>query len=355
MSKVALITDTHFGVRNDSQVLLQHMGRFYKNTFWPLIKERNITKIIHLGDLVDRRKFVNYIISNYLRRNFIMPANELGIDMHILVGNHDCPFKNTNSINSVHELYTNLESPGKFQIYSEPTEAKIFDYNVLMLPWINPENTDNSLNLINNTKAEIAMGHLELNGFEVYKGSLADHGMESKIFSKFDMVLSGHYHHKSQKGNIHYLGAPYEMTWSDYDDPRGFHILDLETRELEFIPNPNKLFYKIFYDDLIQDEDLLNIPFERYKGTYCKVIIVNKTRPATFDRFIDSIEKADVADLQVVEDHLNIDKQTDDQIISEAEDTKTILHKFIDQLNLNEKDDVKKYVDKLYSEALELN
>ena len=57
--KIALITDTHFGARNDSLLFLDFFRKFYENIFFPTLKERGIKEIIHLGDVVDRRKFIN--------------------------------------------------------------------------------------------------------------------------------------------------------------------------------------------------------------------------------------------------------------------------------------------------------
>jgi DNA repair exonuclease SbcCD nuclease subunit len=52
-------------------------------------------------------------------------------------------------------------------------------------------------------------------------------------FLKFELVMSGHFHTKSQKGNITYLGNTYQMYWNDYADQRGFHIFDTDTLKLE--------------------------------------------------------------------------------------------------------------------------
>ena len=76
------------------------------------------------------------------------------------------------------------------------------------------------------------MGHLEINGFEMHKGQIAEGNYDREQFRRFDTVFSGHYHHKSDDGHIYYLGTQYEMTWSDYMCPKGFHIFDTATREL---------------------------------------------------------------------------------------------------------------------------
>ena len=81
--------------------------------------------------------------------------------------------------------------------------------------------------------------HLEINGFQMSKNmSVYRNGREKEFFRKFDTVMSGHFHHKSDDGQIYYLGTPYEIYWNDFEDPKGFHIYDTETKTLERIVNP---------------------------------------------------------------------------------------------------------------------
>jgi uncharacterized protein (DUF342 family) len=179
-------------------------------------------------------------------------------------------------------------------------------------------------------------------------------GMDHKIFDKFDAVYSGHYHHKSTEGNITYLGCPYEMTWQDYQDEKGFHIFDTETRVLTRVTNPFNMFHKLWYDDQEMDfETLTNINFEQYKDSFVKVIIKNKTNPYLFDSYIERLEKNDLVNLQIVEDHLNLDLEDTEDIINEAEDTVTILDKYVDGLEMSaDRDKVKSVMRELYNEAL---
>ena len=87
--KIALITDTHFGARNDSLLFLDFFSKFYKNIFFPTLKERGITEVIHLGDVVDRRKFINYKTLNSMKEILFFPLKEMGGNVKIIVGNHD--------------------------------------------------------------------------------------------------------------------------------------------------------------------------------------------------------------------------------------------------------------------------
>ena len=220
-----------------------------------------------------------------------------------------------------------------------------------MMPWINSQNYDVAMYAIEQSKSDICLGHLEFQGFEMYRGAVIDHGLSHKAFQKFDMVCSGHFHHKSTKDNINYLGAPYEMTWSDYDDPRGFHILDTETKELTYFQNPFIMFHKVFYDDS-QGEDVLKQDFTKLKDIHVKVVVKNKDNPYLFDLYIDKLNAANPAHMQVVEDNFNLDLEDDENIVDEAEDTITIIRKYIDNLQLSDNKPMNDLFYDLYHEAL---
>lgn len=349
MTQIALITDTHWGARSDSPVFAQHISKFYKEVFFPYLDEHNINFIFHLGDIVDRRKYINFVTAKNLYNDFIEPIRRKNKFLYALIGNHDTFYKNTNEVNSMDVLYGDRAG---FTYISEPIEINL-DCKMLMLPWICADNYDRCMEMIKNTDAQILFSHLELQGFEMYKGMPNDHGFDPKLFDKFDMVFSGHFHHKSSRGNIHYLGAPYEMTWSDYDDPRGFHIFDTSTRELTFIQNPNKIFHKIHYNDVdMQLEDIMLNDFQYYKNCVIKVIIKNKTNPHMFDVFIDKLEKIGVADLQVVEDHLNLNLEVDEDILKDTEDTLKLLNRYAEQISKDKSKKITKLLQELYSEAL---
>lgn len=352
--KIALITDTHWGCRGDSSVFARHISKFYAEQFFPYIDEYNIKNIVHLGDILDRRKYVNYVTAKNLKNDFINPIVERNIHCHIIIGNHDTYYKNTNEVNCMDILFGDMYK--NIHFYSNPSYLHSISSDIAVIPWICSGNYNEFMEFIKNTKAQILFGHLDINGFEMYKGTPSSHdGLDRNLFSAFDVVCSGHFHHKSTSGNIHYLGAPYQMTWSDYDDPRGFHIFDTDTRELEFIENKNNIFYKLFYDD--QNEDMgfiLDTDFSRYSDSIIKVIVKNKENPHWFDLYIDKLEKAGVADFQVVEDHLNLNLEIDENILDNVEDTLSVLNKYIEESDTQNQKALFKLVQSLYSEALSI-
>lgn len=343
--KLAIICDTHFGARGDAPLFLNHFLKFFEEQFFPYIKQHGITKVLHLGDLFDRRKFINFNTLHHTRKRFLNWFETNGVELHCILGNHDVFYKNTNRLNSPKEVLSDCHS--FFHLYEEPTEVCFNGATILMVPWINEENQTNFLQTIKDTKATILAGHLELNGYEVMSGVRFSDGMDDKFLEKFDLVLSGHFHKKSSKGNIHYLGTQYQMTTVDTNEVKGFHVLDTETRELEFIPNPVKLFHNVEWRNgtLIQGFDP-----SVYKGTYVKVIVYEKKSETKFDTFLDSLYAAEPANISIVEDYS--DRGSEQAEIDIGEDTLTLINKEIETLETDDTENLKNIVREIYMESL---
>lgn len=352
--KLLMLGDCHFGARGDSLAFHEMFDRFFNETLFPYMEENGIDTIFQVGDIFDRRKYINFQTLYRCKQFFFDKLVEKNFKLHILLGNHDVFFKNTNEVNSPELL---LREYPNITVYKTPTDVEFDGTKIAIAPWICTGNFQDSMDYLKNTSAQILLGHLEIIGFEMYRGSVNDHGFERNIFDKFDIVMTGHFHHRSTKSNIHYLGIPYELTWSDWNDPKGFHVFDTDTRELEFIENPHKMFHKVHYDDSQGDMDsVLSIDPEPYKNTFVKVIVHNKNNPYWFDLFTTKIEKAGVIDLQVVEDHLNLNLEDDSDITEDAEDTLTILRKYCDQIDITStnvnKNKLDAFLTDLYQEAL---
>lgn len=356
MAKIAIITDSHAGIRNDNKNFVEYSKKFYDNIFFPYIDQNEIKHVIHLGDLVDRRKYIQYMTAaTALDEAFMQPIFDRGLEFHIICGNHDTQFKHTNEFNAIKTLYG--KSKYDLNIYENPATIEIDGFSICLIPWICQSNQKLFEEEIKNTKAQYLMGHLELNGFEMDKGHLSDHGLDKSLFSKFDSVYSGHFHHKSVVGNISYLGSPFQFTWADYDDEKGFHVLDTSTRQLTFVRNPYEIFKKYFYNDTSRDEnEMLAFDPKIYEGTYVKVVVKNKTRNDIFEKVISKIEKAGAFDVQIIEDHLNLDGISDVDLVDEAQDTMSILIKSVSQIETTiEKKKIEKFIRSLYEEALTID
>ena len=329
--KIALLNDTHFGARNDNPAFVKYFNRFYDEIFFPYIIQHDIKTLIHLGDVVDRRKFINFNTAHNFQENFWKRLWDLKIDTHIILGNHDTYYKNTNKVNFTHLIKT-FDGENEPWIYDKPATVNFDGLDILLLPWICPETEEESIYEIDNSHAEVAMGHLEIKGFEMHKGHFQEVGLEMDQFRRFDKVLSGHYHRKSDNGTIYYLGTQYEITWSDYQCPKGFHIFDTDTRELTRISNPLTMFEKIIYNDTKQS--YTNMDIQEYKDCHIKVIVEEKTDAVQFGEFIDRLHnEINTHEVNVIEDSYNINATADINIADQGEDTLTFLHNYINSLD----------------------
>ena len=343
--RVAILTDTHWGSRKGSKLFHDYFEQFYKNTFFPTLEQQGITTVIHMGDAFDSRKSIDYQSLEWSKRVVFEPLKNYQV--HLITGNHDVYFKNSNKVNSPELL---LKDYGNIKTYSEPTEVNIGGLNILLLPWINSENQDKSFKMIKNTKAKVVMGHLELQGFRVNKNLvMEEHGLEANLFSNFKKVFSGHYHTRSNNGTVFYLGNPYEMYWTDVNDTRGFTIFDTETLEHFHIDNPYHMFYNIYYEDT----NYQTFDTREYENKIVKVIVRKKTDTKKFEKFIDKLYTSNVAELKIIE---NFDIQEPENFEAfENEDTISILNRYIEEAEINlDKSIIQKMMQEIYQEACEL-
>ena len=223
---IVIITDQHFGARKGAAYINNYFQKFYDDIFFQYLKENKIDTIIDMGDTFDNRRNIDLASLQWSKRIYFDKLQAMGIKVHIIVGNHTAYYKDTNSVNTVDLL---LKEYNNIEVYAKPTEVTVGGLDILFLPWINEENRSDTLEAIKRSDSKVVMGHLELNGFVATRGHMMEHGMDTKIFDKFDRVYTGHYHTRSNNGKIYYLGNPYEMFWNDVNDKRGFHLFDTET------------------------------------------------------------------------------------------------------------------------------
>ena len=342
---IGILTDTHWGAKKGSKHLHDYFELFYKNVFFPTLEEHGIETVIHMGDAFDSRKSIDYQSLEWAKRVVFDPLKKY--DVHMIVGNHDCYYKNTNNVNSPALL---LKDYSNIKTYSSPTNTKVCGIDMTFIPWICSENYDETLKVIQKSKAKVAMGHLELKGFRVNKHLvMEEHGLEANLFSNFTKVFSGHYHTRSDNGTVFYLGNPYEMYWTDVNDTRGFHIFDTETLEHTPINNPYKLFYNIYYEDTPHQ----TFDASEYFNKIVKVIVRKKTKQKDFEKFIDKLYKVGIQDLKIVE---NFEIQENENfVIDEEENTISILNRYIDESEYDfDKSTIKSIFQDLYKQACEV-
>lgn len=347
--KVAIITDQHFGARNDSIAFLDFFEKFYNDTFFPTLDANNISTVLILGDTFDRRKYVNFYSLQRAKEMFFDKLANRGITVHMLAGNHDTYYKNTNDVNSPDLL---LKEYDNINVIDHPKTIYVDETPICMMPWICPENYQDSIDTIADTKAEICMGHFEIAGFAMYRGMESHEGLAKSLFDKFDLVFSGHYHHRSSDKHIYYLGNPYELTWQDYSDPRGFHLFDTATRRLDFVCNPYTMFARVEYND--KEVEPVDLDALDLKSKFVKLVVANKTDYYKFDKFIQKLYNKGCHEIKIVENMSEFEEGEVGEDIN-LEDTVSVLSHYIDSVETDvDKEQVKTFMKSLYTEAVNI-
>ena len=343
--KIAIITDTHYGARKGSKHLHEYFEKFYNDIFFPELEKNNIDTIVHMGDIFDSRKSIDYYSLEWSKRVIFEPMKKYKV--HAITGNHDCYYKNTNEINSPELL---LQDYPNIITYSKAEEIVLDGLQILLLPWINVENYDESKKMIDESTSKFAMVHLEINGFKATRGHLMENGMDVKTFNKFEKVFSGHFHTRSNDGKIFYLGNPYEMFWNDVNDPRGFNLFDTKTLKHTPVNNPYRLFYNIYYEDT--NYKLFDSRELRHK--IVKVIVKRKTDQKQFEKFIDKLYNSGIQDLKIIENFVLTESA--DFEVEETENTIGILNRYIDESEFEgDKTLIKGILQQIYTEACEVD
>lgn len=350
MSKILFLTDTHLGARNSSSIFRQLFREYYRDVLFPYIEQNDIKTLIHLGDVFDSRTSLSLQDIDYVMNEFIPLIEQSGVDLHIIAGNHDVAFRNTNKINSL-SIFAQCKNVHVYdeQIHVIETQGK----NFVLCPWINNENKDTLFEELSYyaNKDHVLCGHLEVIGSLMYKNSKAcEHGIEPAKFEKFDRVLSGHFHHPSVYGNIEYIGALFHYNWQDHGDWRGFTVYDPTTDEYEKIENEFCLFTHLQYSqELIETdhEDLQTL----CEGQFVRLQIDEEHDKVELKDLIAKIERCQPIKVDVIDNTITQVEVTESD---ESSSTKEI-HEYVDEA-LKEhphKEALSKMFDSVYNIAKE--
>lgn len=341
--KVALITDVHVGARNESQTFLDAHKKLFKD-FIDFIQENKINEIWMLGDFFDNRKYVSSKCLNLVREHWADPLLALGVKVTMLVGNHDTYYKNTNTPNMLDEFfcnYSNVEIINN-NIKTKKRNGKTFAF----VPWVNPENQSKIVKKLEQNSYDCVLGHFDIQGMLMQGRMVSTHGFEKSFFKNHNLVLSGHYHKKSQENNIMYLGNPFPISWGESDDPHGWHVLDTNTLELTFYEYNANLYQRI----IIDTTDAIDA---KYNGAKFVKLHVRNKNEYHFQQFLNYLKEFTIVQLSIVDesDELQLENTLDDTSIA-SDDLLSLLLDYVDSNIKDEEkqDKIKGIIKEVYNE-----
>ena len=343
MTKVIILGDTHFGARNSNQIVQHWQQKFFEECFWPYVKLNGIKRIIQLGDWFDNRKWINLGTIAFQEEGFVKPSIENNVEVDAIIGNHDTYYRHTNTPNSPKLMLSQFDN---IHVHETVTKLEIDGVDFTLIPWMCRENHDECLDVIK-AGGDICVGHFDIQGFVMHPGAISVEGLKTSDFKPWNTVWSGHYHTQSQNENIHYLGTPYQMSWSDHSTKHGFWVFDTTDRSMQFIENPFRYFHRFVWNDGCEFADL-----ESVNNSYVKVDVKSKTDFEAFENFIDKINLNSPYELKIIESYEEFSEENVQELI-QINSTEDLIKEYIsDVATTASKDSVTQMMLNVYSEAL---
>lgn len=334
MSKIAIFSDIHLGLRKDSEDWFKYSEKWID---YFIENNKNIDTVFFLGDWFHYWTNINVmtlkvgsLLMKKLSNNFK--------NVYVIVGNHDCYLKDSSIIHSLEPF----KQWNNINIIDTTTELVIDDKKILMVPW-NGE--------IFNKKYDYIFGHFEIINFYFNKNKICENGTQSKeLLNRSKYIFSGHFHMMHEKefksGKIIYVGSPFKHDYNDIGNKNGYFILDLKKEKYEFMENPENEFPN-FLKFNISDIKKLVSSKEDYTNTYLTIKIDKKIT----DSNIDKVKNKLLIPLKFK--NINFDLKNFDMGVDytnshdniETIDIHSSINEFVDSMNINYKGEIKKLIE----------
>jgi DNA repair exonuclease SbcCD nuclease subunit len=331
MSKYLLVGDSHWGMSNNNQRLIQQNIDVW-NYILTIAKEYKVAGIIETGDFFDKRKEIDMQLLSTIKNEVI---SKLEVPLYCIVGNHNSYFKDTNRVDNL----TVIEG-GLVKVIRTPTKID----NIDLIPWITKENVNDIQTFILGSNSKFCVGHFEFNNFPYDKFRMAE--VQEKLsrshFGTYNKVFSGHYHIKSEKENIIYIGTPHQLTWIDVDTDKYIYILDTESNDIIQLHTNNRIYHQFNIEDLIVYKD--KITNNRIKIFYDedidkKLLIDIQTQ----------VQQLNPDQLQFIKKSSNKKKEQSSVKIDESKNLLDLILDYIKNINPANKEKIEFLMKKIYN------
>lgn len=290
--KAAVLTDLHFGLKNNSSTHLEDCEGFIDWFIEEATKEGCETGIC-LGDWHHNRNTLN-LITMVTSIRCLEKLGKAFKNFYFFPGNHDLYYKDKRD---VHSLDWGRHIPGITVVNNVTTIG-----NVTLCPWL----VGDEWKKLAKVKSKYIFGHLELPNF--YMNAMVqmpDHGqLQHSHFKNQTHVFSGHFHKRQTSQNITYIGNAFPHNYADAgDDERGMMIMEWD-KQPEFKAWPDQPIYRTYkLSQIIESPDTT-----LRNKMHCRVAI---DIPITFEEanFIREtfMPQYSLRELQLVPEKIDID------------------------------------------------
>lgn len=344
-SRIAVISDLHLGIHTNSS-FWHSIAVEWAKWFREELISHQITDIIFCGDWHHNRSEISV---NTLQVSADILDILKDFNLITIAGNHDMYFKHRADVNSL-SIFKNRKNITI--IDNKPISFKQFNRTLTLCPW--------NTNINEIPESDIIFGHFEIESFSMNPYKICEEGIKVKdLLLKSSLILSGHFHtrHSKQYGNgvITYVGNPFQMDFSDINNEKGYHIIDLETLECSFIKNKISPEYKkISLSELVDAGDLTNDIKQIFNKNIVKLKIDKNISQEDIDLLLRKLHLLTPHELTVDYD-INFNRLMPE--MEEREDLSGIdieqaILEFVNLLEIENKKDIIDYTIELYRKSI---
>lgn len=341
-SKIAIIADLHLGVHRNSPVwhdIAINYAKWLKDT----LNKNNIKDIMFCGDWFHYRDEIN-VSTIDTSAKILEILNDFNIVM--IPGNHDCFLKNVATINSL-----SMYKVGKnIRVFDTLHTEDVFNRTVSFVPWGVPVDQI--------PESDIVFGHFELANFRVNNFKICDHGEDYNVLLKQSRItFTGHFHLNQERvfdgGTIIYVGNTFQMDFGDAERPKFVYLYNFLDNSYTTIENDISPKHIVLKASEIETE-IDNKTKEVISNNIVRLHVDKKIIPEDVDKISAKLSQFKPinysVDYKVDVDKIEINANCDTEL--KGIDISTMIDEFIDLMEIENKGDVRKYVNTLYKDCL---
>ena len=341
MNKVAIFSDLHLGLKQDSTVW-HNIALNWCDWFVSVLKEKNIKSIIFLGDFFHNRTAISANTLDVTSKFLDKLSN---FNIYMILGNHDLYYANEPTISPVN-LFDGRDN---IRVFTKPEIVEFSNKKALFCGWgYNPYDYS----------ADVLFTHAEINLFKFNKDVFeCNNGYKpSSLLKNYNIIYSGHFHMRQEKvwgdKKICYVGNTFSMDFSDEGDTlKGIEIFDFDTFNSEFIQNTvSPLFYRYSLNDLISTDNFKKLNHD-ISGNIIRLIIDKTIEHKDINTLISLFNSAKPLDFSIEWQNNSSFNGNSEELSIKSFDTEDAIKKYIELLDLENKDEITEYLISLYKEA----
>ena len=338
--KVAVVSDIHIGAHQNSsqwhKVLLE-WGEWFKKE----CREKGLTDIIIPGDLFHERNEIN-VHTLHVASKLLESWKEFNVI--ITIGNHDSYYRQRADVHSLEML----KHWDHVTVVDELYTDTYFGKKITFCPWATQD--------IDIPKCDIVFCHMEISGFYVTKNHVCEKGHDPIALTDIaPLIISGHFHLKDERvfknGIILYTGCAFELYWGDYNNTKGYYILDIPTSTYTFYENNISPKHKKVFLSQLKKEGLTDEIKQDIKNNWVKFLIDEKVSD---DKLLVLVEKLrSLGPLDIKVEYIIDDKgfSTDGSFESVGIDIVKSIEEYVESMEVEHKEEIINYILDMYGKV----